>query len=377
MKYTFVLLSLFFFITGCKQQKETQQAETPIIIKPGMTEDLISDLNPYIDTIILLPLETTSNSLVSFVEKMLLLPNGHFIIYSSNQLLVFNSEGKYLYPIGWKGRGPEEYTGISDICLNQDGEILNILTTNEIVSYQIKDGTFLGRVQLHTPSEFIDFAAIASGTNNSFFVFSCRQDHTDSDKEANTLFHFDQAGHLLASYLPAKDYILTMKLITQAYNNKYILRPQDQDNICYYLKDSLPEPRIRIDFGKKTISNKYSPDIQTYLRSDYNKMPINIQETENHFFFTFCGPEALEYYCLYSFSDHKTLTWKRKGNDPQALFLIIGSDQEYFYGLYNDYRSPDEIPLTEIDLLKKAVIERTHPELQEDSNPCLVKIKFK
>lgn len=91
MKYTFMLLSLFFFITGCKQQKGTQQAETSIIIKPGMTEDLISDLNPYIDTIILLPLETTSNSLVSFVEKMLLLPNGHFIIYSSNQLLVFNS----------------------------------------------------------------------------------------------------------------------------------------------------------------------------------------------------------------------------------------------------------------------------------------------
>lgn len=111
MKYTFMLIFLFFAISGCKQQKQTQQAETSIIIKPGMPEYLISDLNPYIDTIILLPLETTSNSLVAFVEKMLLLPNGHFIISTSNQLLVFNSEGKYLYPIGRKGRGLKNIPG--------------------------------------------------------------------------------------------------------------------------------------------------------------------------------------------------------------------------------------------------------------------------
>lgn len=378
MKYILPVFFLYFLFGGCKPSQPSQQPEKQLVITPGIPSEYISDLTPYLDTLILLPLETTPNSLVSIVTKMLILPDGRFIISTPQSLLAFNKEGKYLQTIGKKGRGPDEYLGAVDICLNQAGDVLNILTpTKEVVSYQINNGTFLRKIHIQSPAEHINYDAIASGSDNSFFLFSGRQDIKNSDETVHALFHHNQEGQLLHSYLPVKDYFLSIGLITQTYDNQYILRPQNQDNIFYYLKDSLPIPQVRIDFGKKTIPNQYSPDVQTYLRADYNKMPIYIHQTAQHLYFAFCGPEALEHYCIFSFDNKKTINWKRKGNDSYALFQMIGSDREFFYGLYNDYRNLNEIPISEIDLLKKAVIEKCHPELNENSNPCLIKIRFR
>ena len=55
----------------------------------------------------------------------------------------------------------------------------------------------------------------------------------------------------------------------------------------------------------------------------------------------------------------------------------MGADKDFFYGIYNDYRDWDEILLNRQDLLKRAIIQKTHLRIPEDSNPLLVKVKFK
>lgn len=374
---SFFFFSFFLFLAGCGNQSKPVSVEQEIIT-PLSAGNAVDDLLPYIDSVEVVPLETTGKALIGLVGKILLLPNGNVLIKSTASMFMFSPEGKFLFQIGKNGRGPEEYLTIDDVCLSQDARELWILGGCEIVKYSTETGRFIRKTTLELPEICNGFDAIASGPGHSAFLYYCPQmDENNFSEDFYCLYRYDEQGRILQKFLPRKDYGLNIALITQTSDNRYILRPQDSDNICYYLSDSLPVPRVKIDFGKETIKNRYSSDLQTYLRSDYYKMPVYIYDTRDYFYFSYCGPEATDCYCIHSFKNSKTITWERKGDDADGMFMIGGADKDFFYGIYNDYRDWDEILLNRQDLLKRAIIQKTHFRIPEDSNPLLVKVKFK
>ena len=374
---SFFFFSFFLFLAGCGNQRKPVSVEQEIIT-PLSAGNAVNDLLPYIDSVEVVPLETTGKALIGLVGKILLLPNGNVLIKSTASMFMFSPEGKFLFQIGKNGRGPEEYLTIDDVCLSQDARELWILGGCEIVKYSTETGQFIRKTTLELPEICNGFDAIASGPGHSAFLYYCPQmDENNFSEDFYCLYRYDEQGRILQKFLPRKDYGLNIALITQASDNRYILRPQDSDNICYYLSDSLPVPRVKIDFGKETIKNRYSSDLQTYLRSDYYKMPVYIYDTRDYFYFSYCGPEATDCYCIHSFKNNKTITWERKGDDADGMFMIGGADKDFFYGIYNDYRDWDEILLNRQDLLKRVIIQKTHLRIPEDSNPLLVKVKFK
>ena len=374
---SFFFFSFSLFLAGCGNQSKPVSVEQEIIT-PLSAGNAVNDLLPYIDSVEVVPLETTGKALIGLVGKILLLPNGNVLIKSTASMFMFSPEGKFLFQIGKNGRGPEEYLTIDDVCLSQDARELWILGGCEIVKYSTETGQFIRKTTLELPEICNGFDAIASGPGHSAFLYYCPQmDENNFSEDFYCLYRYDEQGRILQKFLPRKDYGLNIALITQASDNRYILRPQDSDNICYYLSDSLPVPRVKIDFGKETIKNRYSSDLQTYLRSDYYKMPVYIYDTRDYFYFSYCGPEATDCYCIHSFKNNKTITWERKGDDADGMFMIGGADKDFFYGIYNDYRDWDEILLNRQDLLKRVIIQKTHLRIPEDSNPLLVKVKFK
>ena len=374
---SFFFFSFFLFLAGCGNQSKPVSVEQEIIT-PLSAGNAVNDLLPYIDSVEVVPLETTGKALIGLVGKILLLPNGNVLIKSTASMFMFSPEGKFLFQIGKNGRGPEEYLTIDDVCLSQDARELWILGGCEIVKYSTETGQFIRKTTLELPEICNGFDAIASGPGHSAFLYYCPQmDENNFSEDFYCLYRYDEQGRILQKFLPRKDYGLNIALITQTSDNRYILRPQDSDNICYYLSDSLPVPRVKIDFGKETIKNRYSSDLQTYLRSDYYKMPVYIYDTRDYFYFSYCGPEATDCYCIHSFKNNKTITWERKGDDADGMFMIGGANKVFFYGIYNDYRDWDEILLNRQDLLKRAIIQKTHLRIPEDSNPLLVKVKFK
>ena len=374
---SFFFFSFFLFLAGCGNQSKPVSVEQEIIT-PLSAGNAVNDLLPYIDSVEVVPLETTGKALIGLVGKILLLPNGNVLIKSTASMFMFSPKGKFLFQIGKNGRGPEEYLTIDDVCLSQDARELWILGGCEIVKYSTETGRFIRKTTLELPEICNGFDAIASGPGHSAFLYYCPQmDENNFSEDFYCLYRYDEQGRILQKFLPRKDYGLNIALITQASDNRYILRPQDSDNICYYLSDSLPVPRVKIDFGKETIKNRYSSDLQTYLRSDYYKMPVYIYDTRDYFYFSYCGPEATDCYCIHSFKNSKTITWERKGDDADGMFMIGGADKDFFYGIYNDYRDWDEILLNRQGLLKRAIIQKTHLRIPEDSNPLLVKVKFK
>ena len=374
---SFFFFSFFLFLAGCGNQSKPVSVEQEIIT-PLSAGNAVDDLLPYIDSVEVVPLETTGKALIGLVGKILLLPNGNVLIKSTASMFMFSPEGKFLFQIGKNGRGPEEYLTIDDVCLSQDARELWILGGCEIVKYSTETGRFIRKTTLELPEICNGFDAIASGPGHSAFLYYCPQmDENNFSEDFYCLYRYDEQGRILQKFLPRKDYGLNIALITQTSDNRYILRPQDSDNICYYLSDSLPVPRVKIDFGKETIKNRYSSDLQTYLRSDYYKMPVYIYDTRDYFYFSYRRPEATDCYCIHSFKNNKTITWERKGDDADGMFMIGGADKDFFYGIYNDYRDWDEILLNRQDLLKRAIIQKTHLRIPEDSNPLLVKVKFK
>ena len=374
---SFFFFSFFLFLAGCGNQSKPVSVEQEIIT-PLSAGNAVDDLLPYIDSVEVVPLETTGKALIGLVGKILLLPNGNVLIKSTASMFMFSPEGKFLFQIGKNGRGPEEYLTIDDVCLSQDARELWILGGCEIVKYSTETGRFIRKTTLELPEICNGFDAIASGPGHSAFLYYCPQmDENNFSEDFYCLYRYDEQGRILQKFLPRKDYGLNIALITQASDNRYILRPQDSDNICYYLSDSLPVPRVKIDFGKETIKNRYSSDLQTYLRSDYYKMPVYIYDTRDYFYFSYCGPEATDCYCIHSFKNSKTITWERKGDDADGMCMIVVADKDFFYGSYNDYRDWDEILLNRQDLLKRVIIQKTHLRIPEDSNPLLVKVKFK
>ena len=374
---SFFFFSFFLFLAGCGNQSKPVSVDQEIIT-PLSAGNAVYALLPYIDSVEVVPLETTGKALMGLVGKILLLPNGNVLIKSTASMFMFSPKGKFLFQIGKNGRGPEEYLTIDDVCLSQDARELWILGGCEIVKYSTETGRFIRKTTLELPEICNGFDAIASGPGHSAFLYYCPQmDENNFSEDFYCLYRYDEQGRILQKFLPRKDYGLNIALITQASDNRYILRPQDSDNICYYLSDSLPVPRVKIDFGKETIKNRYSSDLQTYLRSDYYKMPVYIYDTRDYFYFSYCGPEATDCYCIHSFKNSKTITWERKGDDADGMFMIGGADKDFFYGIYNDYRDWDEILLNRQDLLKRAIIQKTHLRIPEDSNPLLVKVKFK
>ena len=374
---SFFFFSFFLFLAGCGNQSKPVSVEQEIIT-PLSAGNAVDDLLPYIDSVEVVPLETTGKALIGLVGKILLLPNGNVLIKSTASMFMFSPEGKFLFQIGKNGRGPEEYLTIDDVCLSQDARELWILGGCEIVKYSTETGRFIRKTTLELPEICNGFDAIASGPGHSAFLYYCPQmDENNFSEDFYCLYRYDEQGRILQKFLPRKDYGLNIALITQTSDNRYILRPQDSDNICYYLSDSLPVPRVKIDFGKETIKNRYSSDLQTYLRSDYYKMPVYIYDTRDYFYFSYWGPEATDCYCIHSFKNSKTITWERKGDDADGMFMIGGADKDFFYGIYNDYRDWDEILLNRQDILKRAIIQKTHLRIPEDSNPLLVKVKFK
>lgn len=328
---SFFFFSFFLFLAGCGNQSKPVSVEQEIIT-PLSAGNAVNDLLPYIDSVEVVPLETTGKALIGLVGKILLLPNGNVLIKSTASMFMFSPKGKFLFQIGKNGRGPEEYLTIDDVCLSQDARELWILGGCEIVKYSTETGRFIRKTTLELPEICNGFDAIASGPGHSAFLYYCPQmDENNFSEDFYCLYRYDEQGRILQKFLPRKDYGLNIALITQTSDNRYILRPQDSDNICYYLSDSLPVPRVKIDFGKETIKNRYSSDLQTYLRSDYYKMPVYIYDTRDYFYFSYCGPEATDCYCIHSFKNSKTITWERKGDDADGMFMIGGGPIKTFF----------------------------------------------
>lgn len=388
MKKLFRLLglSLLFYQCGAKQNSLLSDVSVEKTFYPLQQCKAVQNIAPYIDKIEVVQLEATPKSMLGEVNKLLLRPDGAFGLLTHSGIMIFDAQGKFQARAGRIGHGPGEYLKLNDICLTADGQyILALSAFGTVLQYRADNGAYVKTI---APSPKLEYSCdgIAPGPGNGFYLYADNPANADDfDTPFDCLLRYDSEGKLTSQGLPRIDFGLQVAAITQSAGNSYILRPQEGDNIAYKTDaQGRFAPWVRIDFGDKAIPSGYVKKqggsvwthLQDFLRADYYKLPLYLEQTKNAFYFTAAGPEAQTHEFLCFTGTEKGIRWT-KTTASATPFIIRGADDEWFYGLYDDPKTYDAGELAKLPPLKRYLIEQIGLQLTEDKNPPIVKIRFK
>ncbi len=372
----FYFLWVIFALISCNRLEN----ETIQTIAPLKTTTFTDDFSLFVDTLIFIPVQSSSGDIISVVSKILIDNNDNFIL--KDEILgiqVIDETGKYIGSIGNKGRGPGEYTDITDMCITPDGEYIWLLHSSGVSKYKISDGKFVLKLNF----EQVNYDAICASVNGGFYLFSSNPpDESNFEEHFYALTQFDNNGVKIKEFLPRKDFVFTQGIFTQSYDKSTIMRPQEGDNIAYKIGKDLT-PFLKIDFQQQAISPKYIfnnggdlfEGMKNYLFSDYYKLPIHIHDTKEHLYFSSIGPAALQNDFVLSKNNCKGFRWayESNNNDP---FFILASDSNYFYSVvYRDKDAVKEV-LSKTTNLKDYILHKMSQLPDSDNDVFIIKMKF-
>ena len=148
LKITFkfkTILLLFLLFVNCNNtsSKDDESNILTLEFPENSNNNLISE-NLSITNIVVL--ETVDASLVRHIKRIIKHDDKLIVLNSGKEILIFNKEGKFLNKINKKGNGPNEYTNIIDITLDDNNENIIIYSDNfKLLVYDLM-GNYVSQV---------------------------------------------------------------------------------------------------------------------------------------------------------------------------------------------------------------------------------------
>lgn len=385
-----VLLILFLFSCGTKShqkdtnnifQRITTSQEKLATLSIVENEDLY-DVATDFSGINLIALESNNDCQMGQISKIFFSEN-RIIIYDQilKCVFFFNSDGKYLYKIDKKGKGPGEYIDISTIDYNRLTKevIIADLNYHKLLIYSI-DGVFLReKIIPFTSSEFCisnnyfffytnynpnigtkeDFKYNLIVTDNSFRVVDKIFGFSNLNK-----IHLFSSGTAFAHYLNSED---------------FLFNPVYSDTI-YEIQNYTIQPKYVLDFKGKKLSieffsdEKISPEKFQKVISEKIPALMGLLDVKKRVFFYYYYEQKFNYVFIEKNSTH--IKCFNRISDKKKLFKGIPFIQP-IASSSNSLVSVIE-PSMLIDLSKNYSqfltndIVKLASTLQENSNPILL-----
>lgn len=133
MKLVF-LIALMAFFCSCDSKKSKSQDYSDSVIRIDLLSNpksTIKKLSEFAKDVEYIPLQTTKNSLLGeFALKIVNVDNRIYIHNSglNGGIMCFDTDGKFLFKNQNYGRGPGQYTTLSDFDVSSDNKIMTILS---------------------------------------------------------------------------------------------------------------------------------------------------------------------------------------------------------------------------------------------------------
>lgn len=127
----------------------------------------ISNLSDMASDVEYIPLQTTRNSLIESIGKIIKCENK---IYIKNELeiMCFDKEGRFSHKLDKGGRGPEEYTYLFDFDISSDNKTLLILSNGKILEFNNTGNEFLFMKSINLKRPWPSKLDMVPGTNRPF-----------------------------------------------------------------------------------------------------------------------------------------------------------------------------------------------------------------
>jgi hypothetical protein len=270
----------------------------------------------------LVVLETTSESLISQINRLIVFENKYYIFdQKGKSVFIFNESGKFLTKIQRIGNGPGEYIQATDFTIDAENrQIILLCDIPNCLMYFDMDGKFLIRERKENYDSYV------SAAHNALF-FSSFLIH---DKYYLNI----RNGNKHTEFLPIEKYILNKDFYSPHPN---IIRSSSvyffkvYDNTVYKIEPDGVTPQYKIDFGNKSVDksfiekNDMEKIIMTSIENNWICRINDFRECDN--FITF-GLWPFTRIVIYD-KQKKTSTLFSKFHDPEiGLYLseMIGHD---------------------------------------------------
>ena len=331
MKKT-LYLSLIILLSSCSPNKGENIIKVSF---PAPGTDLVSWLDIFPD-MELIPLTGEQLPMISCHALLIVHNNIYYVIdqYQTKKIYRFNQNGIYLNSIGTHGRGPKEYLYMTDVMIDNDGNISIFSSGGNILLTYSPDGTFLERRELsYTPHRFISH----NGFNYHYYGNGSGNYGDDSGKDYQ-LYVTDESGKTVGEFLPSLPvYPLPNTHTFTLYGNTLNFCPTDDNNI-YQLKDGKMEISYSFDFGAFNIPDEYYQSDLYAVAELFTKKEIAMKSG----FFENRHSAILEVFIekmmsglrvIYGILNKRTNEWKWfnfKVEDDFFLFRYLDDEYAYF-----------------------------------------------
>lgn len=238
-----------------------------------------------VEEIKLIPLETTDESLLSNIYKIVLTDSANYIFdkFKGGSIVIFNKDGKFVKRIS-HGGGPGELYKPDDVIYDKENNEL-IVYQHPFLLFYTSTGKFIRQVQL--PFGFYNFETTPDG-----YIFktldSYGNEHLGSKKD-NTLLITDKKFKLKYASLPVSPININYGGYSYLYRNNTINITQNFTDTIYQYKNGFDklEAAYVMNYDSKKLPLSYLEGDREVFRqarsnNDYYYYIGEYLETETH-----------------------------------------------------------------------------------------------
>jgi len=380
-----ILFFLFIFFIGfcCSNKKNDffnkEDYDIILPINVELDDDLVSFYDIF-DSISIIQLETSKESLINSIDKILFNKDTIFVMDKKQGcIFLFNSNGKYINKLSQQGNGPEEYFDLTDFTLNNKSKCIELLSAYRGIYSFDMDLKFIKKVTL--PNRIIpvhNFAIIDNDTRaffntvrpNRIELFNIN-DKTTKEFFKVPLYIYREASLGGSFTLENKEY--GKAIFTQSFSN-----------IIYSITNSKLTPLYKLDFNKYNFN---IDDIKPNLsQNEYDNIIRSSSFKDKHVYhFTANDYNSSIYLTQFSFSSKNelfTVIYNKSNNK----YIKIKKFKEGVLFPYYPILTEDNIYAIANDtLVLNAYINNkikeynsiTKNDIEHDMNPIVLKYKLK
>lgn len=314
-------MGLTFFsllLTSCSGEKN----QSIISVDTEVTHNGILAQNIEIKEVINL-----SDSISVGKINKILLSGSNFIVWdkSDDKIICFNDEGKINYVVASKGRGPHEYTGISNIFLSNEEKCFNIISLDKKrLTYSIASGTLQEISQIDQPTMMINDATLLPDSSIAISILGPHHNIAICSR--------GESRHMIP-FNTIRDFAFMEKAF--CHNGTDMLFVHGMDNNIYKIDSDTATVKYEVNFkGREIANSEYENKSQKELDAIFKSRRVatkmdNLYADPNYISFSYWLMEPdgdiKTCYALHNIKEGKTYNIAQQSNYLSAEEITEGT----------------------------------------------------
>jgi hypothetical protein len=374
-----IILSAILLVTACRQ-KSTLYSNLPRIT---VSDSLIKEKVKISDVILdaeLIPLETTSNSSISEIYKIVEWNNIYIMEdkYVASAVMSFDHQGKFVNRYGFKGKESGNYVLPMDFFVDSSNHELIVINSesHKLNYYDLATGSYKRDLKYNFPThnllKFQEGYVFSGAARDQRIIYT---DLNLQRKHSQISYNGRNGGGILNTFSKIND---TLTLFRLSFNDT-----------LYRVTETNTFPYMVIDFGEKRISDEFVESLtdpqkkrlQDYTISKMGNISTYLENNDTRIF-VFDYKKKSFLFIQDKISMHKLVLQMDDINDD-VFFLskfptLVGVDDDgYFLFSVSASKIFKAQKNMEMRNQKDSLITTAVKHINQLSNPVMGRVKFK